>query len=275
MKQLISLIFAIALLHVKAQENPSKEHATDTIQTKASKNAEEIIRSANTSLAGSFEFTKSIPKERSPMIRKDSGDLEKIEKNHKVTVLYEQNDEIYFTYWQFTDSGSTSAKLLNNQVFVLPKPVFEAITRPIYRRYKGVTAGAYTVPFRLRAIGSSDFDFESSLSLQANLVVGFGNRYQKDSWFDASFGMGLTGVNLNEKNSNVEEERSATAFTLSLGAVIKPTRYANIGIFIGGDFLGKKDRDVDWKHNKKIWLGLGINVSLNEISTDKPASGNN
>ena len=107
--------------------------------------------------------------------------------------------------------------------------------------------------------------------MQGNLVFGFGSIYKQDSWFDASIGLGLTGVNLTNKNSNVIEDRTASAFTFSLGGVIKPAKYANIGIFIGWDFLGQNDNEVDWKHDGNTWIGLGINVSFSEVKTEKTA----
>lgn len=131
-------------------------------------------------------------------------------------------------------------------------------------RFKGAEVGVYTIPFRLRGGGDS-FDFETSLSLQTNLILGFGRRDKEKSWFDASIGLGISSINLNSSNSNVTEDRTASALTASFGAVIKPAENVNFGLFLGGDFLNKNDRKTDWVHNGNLWIGLGINISFNKI----------
>ena len=86
----------------------------------------------------------------------------------------------------------------------------------------------------------------------------------------------MTSVNLNELNSNVESDRTASAFTISLGAVVKPAKFANIGLFIGWDSLNAYDEEVRWEYNGKTWVGLGLNISFNEITTSaSPQSPNN
>jgi len=99
--------------------------------------------------------------------------------------------------------------------------------------------------------------------------VGIGKEWEKRSRLDFSVGVGLTGVALNSKNSIVQEERTASAFTLSGGVLWKPSDIANIGFFIGTDILGLQDVGVDWIYNKQIWMGVGVNISFNEISTDE------
>ena len=154
-----------------------------------------------------------------------------------------------------------------DKIFTLTLEEFSQLTSPLYRIFKGTKVGAYTVPFRLRGVGNN-FDFESSLSLSANMIFGWGSTYKQESWFDASFGVGLTKVNLTKNNSLVTENRTASAFTLSLGGVVKPAPNINGGIFVGWDFLGADDRNVEWSYNKKMWLGLGINISLNEVKSE-------
>ena len=41
---------------------------------------------------------------------------------------------------------------------------------------------------------------------------------------------------------------------------------------MGWDFLGQNDNEVDWKHDGNAWIGLGINVSFNEVKTEKTAT---
>ena len=67
----------------------------------------------------------------------------------------------------------------DEKIFVLPTSDFNQLTKPVYKKYKGARVGAYTIPFRLRGIGK-DFDFESSLSLSANMIFGFGSYYSQE-----------------------------------------------------------------------------------------------
>jgi hypothetical protein len=224
-------------------------------------------------LQGDYQITQSIPQLISPQTSEDK--KIKLIKGYKISVLFQKGDTIYYQYLLF-DTLSVNYKKYNfkngnviREVFQMSKSDFKQMTNPIYRQYKGVTAGAYTVPFRLRDIGGESFDFESSLSLQANLVFGFGTKKSDLSWFDLSFGIGVTSIGLTSKNSKVEEDRTASAFTLSLGTVFKPAPYANIGLFLGTDFLGNKDKEIQWVHDGKLWFGLGINISFNQIKTNK------
>ncbi len=210
--------------------------------------------------------------------------------NHKITFLgIDTANLVYYCYWGFDTLGyvkSTTethekksrkfyrrerqmnlAKIYNGTIFSMPYKNFVDITAPLYRRYKGCEVGVYTIPFRIRGSGK-DFDFESSLSLQSNIVFGFGTLKKAESWFDLSGGIGLTGVSLNAKNSEVTEDRTATAFTASIGGVFRFNRWANMGLFLGYDWLGAKDRNVNWKYNGDVWIGLGINISFNSIKTD-------
>ena len=222
---------------------------------------------------GSYAFTETVPKSFSN--HKIFGDKindindENIKYGHDIRVIKIDGDTVYYKYWIFNnDSISNIYNGLNkDKVFIMLKGEFNDLTRPIYNRFKGTTVGAYSIPFRLRGKGDN-FDFESSLSLQANMIFGWGSKYKENSWFDGSFGIGLTKVNLTEKNSDIEKNRSASAFTFSIGGVVKPSPMINGGIFIGWDFLGANDRDVNWIYNNKTWIGLGINISLNEIKTD-------
>lgn len=194
-----------------------------------------------------------------------------VTQGYKIKVLYEKNGNVYYRYWNFRDS-TKQKKYNGDKIFRMEKNNFVETTQPLYSKYKGAKVGAYTVPFRLRGIGSEDFDFETALSLQANVAFGFGKITQENSCFDVSWGLGLTRVDLNSKNSLVTENRTATALTTSLGIVIKPEKYVNLGVFIGWDFLGKNDQDIKWIYNNKPWLGVGINISFDEIKTDKSAN---
>ncbi len=232
-------------------------------------------------LGGNYSFLVTLPKDHSHVKRKSgSGELN-IKKGRKINVVEVGEDTIVFKYWRWGDSSSQ----LNidyygadeePNLYSLSKKDFINLTRPIYNRFKGFEVGAYSVPYRLRGLfqRSDTFDFESSLSLQANFIFGWGNRFQQQSQYDFSLGLGLTKIELSPLNSGANEDRTASALTLSLGGVWKPTPYANIGIFVGWDWLSAKDKSVSWTYDGRVWMGIGINVSFNALqakdNTGKP-----
>lgn len=212
----------------------------------------------------------------SPFKDNISGSSQKqIAQGYKIKALYKKDGYVYYRYWDFNASSALYQKYNNGKLFRMSESNFNMATQRLYSRYKGVKVGVYTVPFRLRGIGTKNFDFETALSLQSNIVFGFGKITNPESMFDISWGIGLTRVNLDSSNSNVTENRTASALTTSFGGVIKPSQYVNIGVFFGWDFLGKTDRQVQWIYNKKTWLGIGVNISFDAIKTDNTADGHN
>lgn len=229
-----------------------------------------IQAQSNKTFSGNYFFKKSVII-NSTQTEKDSERAIEIRRNRKVVVLDTGKSKVYYQYWNFKKDPVLIDKF-NNRTFEMPFKDFVSLTGKIYSRYKGAAFGVYTIPFRLRGI-ADDFDFESSLSLQSNVVFGFGRRDKEESWFDASLGIGLSGVGLNNLNSDISEDtvRTASAFTISCGGVIKFAPEVNLGIFLGWDFLGLGDQDINWKYDKRTWLGLGLNVSYNQLKagTDK------
>lgn len=117
----------------------------------------------------SFMFIQSIPLSSSflqiePHESSDTDSISKVTpiKGYKIKVLYELKERVYFKYWTFIDSDSLKA-IYNgdhlDRVFSIERKKFDQITQPLYNIFKGVEVGAYTIPYRLRSIGGSNFDF--------------------------------------------------------------------------------------------------------------------
>jgi hypothetical protein len=196
----------------------------------------------------------------------------RVERGLKIEVLNINNEIVSYRYLPFKNDTSRASKDFGqHKVFTMDKAEFERLTTELESRFKGIDVGFYTIPFRLRGVGSSDFDFESSLSLQTNLVFKFGGRRPTSlSQWEGSVGIGLTSVNLNSNNSSLTESRTASALTLSTGILWKPSDFANIGVFIGWDNLSADDRKSNWKYNNKAWFGLGININFSRIKNNVP-----
>jgi hypothetical protein len=210
------------------------------------------FHSQNKNLIGrTYVFTSTVP--LTMALDKNYADMN-VANDEFITVVEDDCDLV-----QFKIKGDVN-------VYTIEKAKFLYNTEVRIRRYKGVEVGVYTIPFRLRG-DDDNFDFESALSLQTNIAFGFGTKESEESWFDASVGIGLSSINLDNNNSKVIESRTASALTLSTGFVFKPAKNANIGIFFGGDFLGQSDKEIDWKYDKNLWIGIGINISFNKIET--------
>ncbi len=227
--------------------------------------------SAQVKLGGNYSFLVSMPQAYSHVEQISGSGLPNIKKGYKINVVYVNDDEVIFKYWHWSNDSTQNARYYGTEdapyLYSMAVNDFEKLTRPVYNRFKGFEIGAYTVPYRLRGLaqGSDKFDFESSLSLQANFIFGWGSRYQAQSQYDVSFGLGLTKIELSPINSGINEERTASALTFSLGGVWKPTPVANVGMFLGWDWLGAKDQNVNWTHDGRVWMGIGINVSFNAL----------
>jgi hypothetical protein len=226
------------------------------------------------SFKGSYKFTTSEIKELSPQKIKGSDTLVEIPDGAKIRVIGTSDDGtvIHYRYWLYPE-GSSNGAIYNGEIFTMLTDNFIHYTQPLYSVYKGASVGMYTVPIRVRG-RSDDFDFESSFSLQSNISFGFGLRKNKESLIDAAAGIGVSSINLNLNNSIVTENRSATALTYSFGFILKPNPNTNIGLFSGRDFLGRNDRNIDWVHHGKRWIGIGVNISFIPVSTTNTATGN-
>ena len=216
-----------------------------------------------------YRFRTTISNEYNIMKKVSDGQSTRIGKDHLIKREYNIGDTVFLTYIPFNaERSAENAATYNEQLFRIDdENLFYSLADSvvIYKRYKGVSVGVYTVPFRLRFAKGGKFDYESSLSLSSNMIFGFGTNKSARSTLDFSVGVGLTGANLDSLNSDVLDNRTAMAFTLNAGAIWKPTNYANIGLFLGADFLGNRDRSVNWIYNRRPWIGLGINISFNQI----------
>ncbi len=228
--------------------------------------------------------------------------------NHKVKVIEVDtvNEIVKFIYYKFNKNDSAT-NLINEKYYSIKNPEVEELfnfkninnndnealntqiihllsikkfnnyTRKYnyYQRFRSVRAGFFTVPFKLRL---NDFDFEQNVNLGMN--IGFQFRISKkfdDKWLlEPTLGIGLATVSLNPENSNLigEDNRTASAFSISGGLVIHFTNNINLGLQYGWDHLGNNDREVNWIFDRKPWLGIGINIgfSISETKQSEPTN---
>ena len=180
-----------------------------------------------------------------------------------VRIVSRSSTEVCFTILVEEDEKKSITECISPEEF-------DRNFSPVYSRFKGFRTGFYTVPVKLRGMGANrPFDFETDVALQASFIAGFGNQADARSIFDLSFGLGISVISLDMLNSEVTELRTASAFSLSLGMLFTPTSAVNVGVFGGLDMLGRKDQPINWIYNKRPWLGLGINIGLQEITSTK------
>jgi hypothetical protein len=205
-------------------------------------------------------------------------------KNHIVQVV--KNDGTTVTFKYLTFNKDTNLKTLYNgnsgdKEFEMSIENFNFYTKPYFNRWRGWKVGGYTIPVRLRS-KDDNFEFESNLSLGANLIKGINfSRYGDLGHIDLSIGFSLTKVNLNADNSNLKlvspelETLSPGALTFSIGATVELVKNVNFGVFTGWDFIdGAEQKRLRWIHNKKPWIGIGINITFNDNQSANTSSKN-
>lgn len=236
------------------------------------------------------------------IINYNHADGKQFKKGHKVVVTDSSQGNITFEYLKFAlnKSNETISSELNNnyyylssvdlseqkndsniinnpiQFFTMEASTFNKVTTKYYARFKGVIAGAFTVPFKIRL---NDFDFEQNVNIGMNLGFPFRiNRLKYDKWLlTPTLGIGLSTVNLNPENSDLisgseSENRTASALTLSTGLMIQFSNTINLGFQLGFDYLSNSDKSIRWKYDRKPWLGIGINIGISVSETKNSSS---
>ncbi|PKG50562.1 hypothetical protein [Olleya sp. 1-3] len=220
---------------------------------------------------GQYYFTKSLNTTDSDerITTNLNGNLE-IKRKHILQIVNYDSKTVSFRYLTFTDDKLKKIYNEDNETLKMSIEDFSFYTNKYLSRFREWKVGAYTVPIRIRS-KNENFEFESNLSLGANIAKGVNfSRYGDLGYAEISFGISLTKVNLTEDNSDIKTVNpdlntlSQSALTTSFGIAIHLAKNVNFGLFYGWDFLEGSDQEkLKWIHNKKPWLGFGINVSFN------------
>lgn len=194
-----------------------------------------------------------------------------VEKPSVKVVSIDANGIVTFKYRMFKDVALKNKFNGNGEKLYYKMTVseFKKMMSVYYDRLEW-KVGFFAVPYKLRF---NDFDFESDISLGANLSAKFRfNRMREDGFAlePVIFGLGISKINLDEFNSRIDAPGSSNAFTINSGLLIHVNGKINFGIFYGADFLAKRDNSkYDWKHNGNGWLGAGLNISFSETNPNK------
>lgn len=226
-------------------------------------------------------------------------------KGHNVYVTKIKKDSIEFSYFKFVNGENAyflnkkyyfkkskelqinggenynngNLDLTDVKTFTLSKEDFNNYLHRLYPRFKGVSAGIFTVPFKLRI---DDFDFEQNVNIGMNLSFPFRMNKLKENehLLTPTLGIGLATISLNPNNSDLEasdnenENRTASAFSISGGLMYQFNSSINIGLQYGFDFLGNSDKDIRWKYDRKPWIGIGINIGVS-VSNNENSNAEN
>ncbi|AZI55571.1 hypothetical protein EIB75_10060 [Epilithonimonas vandammei] len=185
------------------------------------------------------------------------------------------NNHNYFGdggYNEFKDNDSPSISnnddLKNiNYLYSLPIKVFKENTLPLYNRVE-YRVGVYTIPYKLRL---SSFSFDANVNLGANLGAKFrwNRRVEKGFSIEPILGVGLASIKLDKDNSIITEPTNVSAFTINTGVLFHLTSLVNVGVTYGFDNISQNDQNnYKWKYQRKGWLGIGINVSFSNQSSN-------
>lgn len=187
------------------------------------------------------------------------------------------DNQVFFQFWKFRGNEELNKQLNgenNDVIYELPIDKFKKLVNVYYNRVDW-RAGAYTVPVKLRF---DDFDFTSNINIGSNIGAKIRwNRKQENGFsIEPVFGLGISGISLDDFNSDVYKSTNSIAFSMNTGIIFHITDRINLGILYGFDKLSDKDQyKYNWKHNGKGWLGLGINVSFSNDNNNNSTSGKN
>ena len=240
-----------------------------------------------------FYFKTTLGKTSSREILKDGNNQDLsttedifIRKRAKIKINRIEGDRVVFKYVNYVNN-TTLQDLYNGgpageREFSMQKDVFNGLTNPFYRYFRGFSLGSYTVPVRLRS-SNGNFEFDNNLSLGINLIGRLGlDRYSEDFFFDLSAGFSITRVNLNESNSSLGQgdfedttTQNPSAITFTIGILANLAKNVNVGGYIGWDSLATADNRASWIYNKKPWFGIGIGVSVGEPSNNSSQTAEN
>jgi len=229
---------------------------------------------------GQYYFTKTLNNSISDekITNKLIGNFE-IKKKHIVQIVNYDSKNVSFRYLTFTDEKLKKIYNEDNETLTMSIEDFSFYTNKYLSRFREWKVGAYTVPIRIRS-KNENFEFESNLSLGANIAKGINfSRYNDVGYVELSFGISLTKVDLTEDNSDIKTVNpdlntlSQSALTTSFGLAVHLAKNVNFGLFYGWDFLEGSDQEkLKWIHNKKPWVGFGINISFNSNESSNISS---
>ena len=208
-----------------------------------------------------------------------------IKENHVVTIVAISDGQVYYSYIPFKNKrkqaqvDKLNSIYVYNKIFSLPIEVFSSITAKRFNRFRDLKVKPFTVPIRLRG-AKDNFEFETNLSIGTSITGGISYDVKRQNRFiEGSVGLGISRVNLNEDNSNLGSTIASeqglveqTAFTFSIGTVFY-YEGINAGIFLGWDYLsGKTQKQFNWVHNQKPWLGVGINIGIGQAKNNNSSN---
>lgn len=232
---------------------------------------------------GQYYFTKTLDtaETKDKIINEINGEL-KIKRKHIIQIVNFNSKNVSYRYLTFKNPELKSLYNENNETLTMSIEDFSFYTKKYFSRLRKWKVGAYTVPIRIRS-KNKNFEFESNLSLGANIAKGINfSRYGDLGYAELSFGISLSKVNLTEDNSDIKSVNeelntlSQSALTTSFGLAVHLAENVNFGLFYGWDFLEGSDQEkLKWIHNKKPWLGFGINISFNSQTASNTSNTTN
>lgn len=171
-------------------------------------------------------------------------------------------------------SGKSNHKKSDKVTYLLPLDDFKKNTEILYNRVDW-RVGFFTIPYKLRF---SDFSFDANVNIGVSLGAKIRCFREKENGiaFEPVLGIGVTGISLNDANSQVLETTNSFAFSINTGLLIHITEHINLGVLYGFDNLSANDQTkYDWRHNGNGWLGLGINVTFSTGKNNTGAKASN
>ncbi len=139
-----------------------------------------------------------------------------------------------------------------------------------YSRVPTFTAGTVVIPVKLRF---NQFDFSKDVTIGPTAGVRFRLSHYTNNYLNVLLGFGISSVSLDSISTGgkIKKGSDRPALTPSLGIVFEFIQNVQVGVFLGKDYIAKKE-DVDWMYQGKTWFSIGLGITI--LSRQSSASQN-
>lgn len=185
-----------------------------------------------------------------------------INKSIKMSPLKNSNLEKYLNY-NIDENGEY-------RYFFIPDWQFDNLTIAIESKIDPIY-GITSIPFKIRR----GFDVTKDVALGAAVGIKYRVFPASDFSVNLLLGIAYSNVTLDSLNTNgmLKESTDKAAFT-PYGGLVFDWKKVQLGLFMGADFLAKKDRN-NWQSQGKKWYGIGLGFSIFDHKTPAKEGNNN
>jgi hypothetical protein len=200
----------------------------------------------------------------------------------KIDNLINSKNVVVFHFLTWNDDNGNNLKLLTRNTSLvydseIGNYMYYTLTIEEFNTYMIVSKawveiefGTVTIPIKIRP-GNSD---NIPLDFYGNFNAGVGLNFKFRKFIDIYSGISITTVPVDNETTNgvITSPTNAAALTPTFG-IIKELGKAQVGVFLGFDFLSRNLGD-NWIYQGRRWFGIGVGVNIFDVSTGAEGGSN-